>query len=357
MDVRATFNQIQGRFTRLQLSGGKRVKLYRKLSNYLTHSVSMDRAFEILGRLYRQEKRSDVRATALRAWSKRLADGDTADSAMAPWISTAERMVLLGARESGDYVTAFQSAANLTDSSVRMKGAVGKALIKPTFLLLMLMAVMVLLANVLLPQMTSMLPPSEWHTGQTLYWLGNFIDQNLTWLLSLPVIAAVVIVATLGQAWVPGRFLLDKAPPWLFYRIFQSASVLIALSAMTQAGQSVHESLRQIHKHSNPYVAGHVRRMLNRLERGDNPGTAVGSTLLTGEMKIDVRAYGEIGDFTSVLDSIGTAAVNQAIEQIQQAANWLGNAMLALVGGLIIWIYATFFSVLQQIQQAMGGVG
>lgn len=319
--------------------------------------------------------------------------------AIGRYLPSVERVMLSVGDASGQWDKAFSGALFVCSANAQIRGELRKQLVYPIVLLLALVAMLIVIASEIAPQLEVMLdrPKEEWPLSSFLLkTIGDaLMTQGLwaaagaaavSWLVAttLPrwiphtfsgpdqsygrkplVLAAAAVIALVGVLWYFGVFggfvfvglvaaamahprtrghvragLDQSVPPWSIYREYQAASYLIAMAALVGAGRPFDSALRDIAKIASPWLQAHLHTTRDRAMAADRPGDAMNTGLLSREVSRYIRDFDRMGAFNASLDAVGVRGVARAIKRVSLQAGALRFAMVVLVMVTMMLVYA-----------------
>src|SRR5690606_11612129 len=106
------------------------------------------------------KKPKDPQAIALREWRQALQAGRSLTDAMAGWLPDRHVMILRSGEESGAIANGLQAIEFIEKSTARMRGAISNAIGYPTFIFLVMFAVLWMFGVNLVQPMREFAPES-----------------------------------------------------------------------------------------------------------------------------------------------------------------------------------------------------
>ena len=336
----------------------RRLRLYDKLGRFAANGTPVVSALRNLQRRY--AKRRDVRAGLFLSMVARVEDGIPVSTTMGAYIPPGERMLIQAGEDAGKIHDGFFKAKQLAQDLQRLKAALIGELMYPVLLFVILCVILATVAIYLVPSLEGAIPVKDW-PAFSLGMRALAIGVKSYGIAAAAVLALAVAIAlrTLATWRGPLRERLDRwAPPWAIYREIQGSSFLIALAALTGAGQAVTTAVERMGTAASPWLKVHLRRMLRGLVAGNDPGEALRTGLFDREVEDDIEDYARTNNFEDALAKVGQDQVDLAIERIRQRAALLRGAMLLLALGTLLYTYAASILVGVTIaKQAMGMMG
>lgn len=263
---------------------------------------------------------------ALRLWRLRLrsSHSDTPFSAaLAGWVPDADMQILQAGERTSELPRSLRQLCELTERDGQLLRILRKFLVNPLFALAQLMIFTGVVQDMLMPLLSGVLPRAGW-TGPA--WLMGQTVDVLGALLPLMLVAVPAIL--LALVWVlPGltgrvRVVLDRHPPFSWYRAVCGGKFMLTLAAMIAAGISEREALLLMRRRSSRWLNERLRAIEYALRTGSQ---SFGEALhATGMNFPDARLI-------RLLRALGSAA---AAEMPALANEWLGTAAIDIEKGV-----------------------
>jgi type II secretory pathway component PulF len=342
--------------TLVHFSAKKRVRLYLRLERFTTKNIPLKRSIEMIWA--RLNRTGDSRRAVFRRVIEQMDEGLTFESAMAPYLPSAERLLIFAGEDTGAVQKGFAKAAYVAEAVKRMRAVVTGALAYPAVLFVMLCMILWGMATQFIPILLQIAPLSQWPAvSMALYYVATTVQYAGFWILVALGITAFLVAKSLPTWTGPGRAFVDRwIAPYTTYREYQASIFLISLAALIDAGRPDVQAIKQLAQISRPWLRQHLTRMLTSLLAGDTPGRALDTGLLTSEVLGDVEDYTSVGAFDDAVAQIGKETVEDAIERIGLSAAIAKYIMMVLVAGSILLIYSgIIFVVMDVAQRAQSG--
>lgn len=349
-------------FARLSFDAKTRERTWKKLGRQLkvTH-LPLEHCFRMLQERARQDRNPAhlVFGQIVRS----LEAGKKIGNALLPFATPEEIMLIDSGQTGGEFALSdgFLKAAMLLEKRRMIKGMLVKELAYPVLLLCGVIAFLVVISTVLMPQLTMLSNPEHWHgTARFLYELSNFIAS---WKGIVTGIAVVIVIACIWysmQHWCFwGRTIADKIPPWSVYRILVGVSWLYATAILLQSKElKLEVILRNIlTKDSSPYLRSRLRPVYDNTVKGLNLGDSLcftGTRWPDAALADDLRTYAALPGFNQQLGGIADEMLADSMERIQRGASVLGVVSILFLVMTIVLLVAGIFSIQQQLTQGLG---
>lgn len=334
----------------------ERVRTWKKIAVQLKHGLTFYRCIEIQRDRARNKKKKV--AVVFNHILRANAAGHNIANALAGWASP-EEIMLIGAGEKKDLTHGLMLSCNMMENKNVIRNQVLGASVYPLFLLLMCVAVMCIIAFILVPEFTKILPEDKWEgLASALLVISNFVASiwGIVAAISL-VLMAVVIFTTLPLITGPIRQKLDKLPPWSIYRevvgVGWMFSVATLMSAGIQPRQIFSESLASVSV--SPYLKERIHAIDYQMALGKNIGMAMQDAKMgfpSEEVIEDMVVYAELPDLEKQMSAIAEEQMAACIASVKTKMNLLKIALMFIVVMLILLVILSIFS----LQNSMGNV-
>lgn len=342
-DPNEKWMEFQGK---MAFDSATRAEFYKMLASMLTNNLALSAAIQRMHDIYAPQ--GNPLAVVLRKWSQGMVSGMKFSEAIAKHVPESEMVLISAGERSNNLADGLMQAAFVIETKSAMKSAVVGSLAKPAFLMVLVFVILAGFSVWMAPTFQETFPADKFPPHvQTLFKVADFVRGY--WHVTLVGIAGFIFFIgwTLNNWTADSRNKFDNFPPWSIFRIYNSASFMIALSSFLRAGVSLTEAIKSIRAQSGPWMKRHLSRVMFRLEAGDAYKDVFNSNMLDLQTRNMVAIYADLTDFGQAIDAIGKAAIKNATTGIQKKAA-IGNVIvLALVAAMIGWIYMAVMSVQQ----------
>lgn len=319
--------------------------LWQRLSFF----VSDLSIYEALTKQLRRYPPGSIWRRALQAWLDALNEGKTFPEALEDWVPPEERLLISAGFESdsGNPASGFQDAQTFRKDLRVLREAAISVLLYPLGLLVFVGVILALASQFLLPMLEEILPVFRWPLpARAFHGLMEFIGS---YGLSIAVgMAMMLLIAVWSLPRWSDRNRADRFIPWSWFRLYQGAAVLMALSALLQSKIPLDAALAKVARISNPWTKARIQNSLLRLSNAAEPGVALDTGLWTKEVAMDIRDLAESGHFDSAIFSVSREIVRNTDKAIRRTTLWLKAVLLVLTVILILWLVGSVFLVVIQ---------
>jgi hypothetical protein len=277
----------------------------------------------------------------------------TLGSELKPHVPHAESLLIEAGDLSGRLHMGLESAAELLSSRLSLYASLSQALLRPLGYVLVSLALLFFLSLRILPEFERTRPRALWPEGALRL---AFVCDHAALICALLLLTLTLVGG--GLAWflpnaTPG--LRDKLNgvvfPFQLYASFHGACFLLALSAFIQAGSGFTQAVQSIRSSSTPFMAQQCSALLLKLKMGKAPATALCElAILHPKHHWLILVYGLSSDTPKAYQSIARdihASVDTWIQRV--LGDVLGHVLMAMVGGLVFWVYWAMFAIVESV--------
>ncbi len=303
-----------------------------------------------------------IEAMVLREIQKRMRSGLSVAESMADITDPVERMLIRGGEQSvgadGQQTgiqRVFSDLGRRLESRRRMRGAVLGAWARLVTYFVMILAALVTFSDYVIPKIALLYPPADW-TGvprslllisQVMQSVGFavFVGGGILFFLLLPFLLPY---------WTgPIRRVLDRIPPFSFYRLQEGGAWLASIPALTDSGRiKAYDALVETERLSKPWM----RERLQAIRRGMTAGFGMGRAMQHSpfrfpdpEIVADISLFESQGlDVEAILREMASEWADTGFQRVVIQAGRI-EAMARIVFALIVLWY-TLGTVVLQIQ-------
>ncbi len=329
--------------------------LYRKMAAMTGHGVGVVSCLQ-----YQQaqfSRRRHPAALVLRETLIALNAGHRLDTALGGYIPPTEAMLIGSGLSGGNLVQALELCTNIIEARRKIVGSVVQALSYPILLALLFLVLLFVLSRHVVPQLAGISDPSGWQGGAgALYRVASFVDSTA----GVVTLAGIGMLAVLSVATLPiwtgrVRVVLDRVPPWSFYRLIIGTLWLFTLATLLQAGMQLTHALDDMLSRtgSDRWLRERLLAMRSQLNIGNDLGGAlenIGFDFPDRELVDDIRVYAMLPDFDHQLQSIATEWLAESMKRIGAQARIIN---VVCIGGIVAMLIGLALAV-SSLQQQLG---
>ncbi|MHD0644557.1 type II secretion system F family protein [Pseudomonas aeruginosa] len=344
-------------FTKLRFTASVRKNLYQSFVDYLGQGIPLNEVVSTLSKaIVKANAKSQMfQVRILDDIESQMAAGVLFEEAMAKWAPINEVMSIRAGMRSGDPVRGMINTIEALEASSEMITTILKKLSYPAILLTAMAALIFFFSVSIIPQIANVMDPELWpDSAKKLYNLAHFV-QNFWWAVVLILIGTGALIAySLPRLTGPHRRILDKFPPYSFYRAFHGANLLISIAALMRSGVPFVNALKELQLLSSAYLNSHLEKMISNMDDGCSLGESLDTGLLSGDTMVSVYMMSGNANFQSAISEIGKISVRKGIATISAIAGALNGAAILGVTCYIGWVYYAFYTVSNAMSKMVG---
>jgi len=272
--------------------------------------------------------------------AQKISQGQPLAEGMKDWFAQNVVEIVRVGEAGGALAQTMKSAINMLAQQGVAVGAFIGAVSYPLLVIAIACVIIIYLNTSVFEQFKQIKPVEQWpDAGKRLIFVADMITR-WWWLAIVVVVGTTVIMRRLMTNYV-GEFrsMLDRFPPFSFYRTLTAARVLETLGLLVSNGVVFRAAIKVMQYQSNPYMHYHLTMMERFLSKGK---TNIGDVLATGLVAEDdimrLRIMAEVKGFEHGLIRMGVRGTEQATQTLKLIARILGGILLSLGALLIIII-------------------
>jgi type II secretory pathway component PulF len=347
---------LQRFWLKLQFGATQRIRVYQKLNRFLSSSVSLRQALEIMYQHASEDGRKPKNPTAviLLQWLRSVKNGQSFGQAIQGWVPDGDRLVIEGGEAAGNLPQSIERAVLISESLRLIVSTIVSGIAYPVLLFLAAIGFLIFFGTTVIPQFAEILPRDQWTgvAGQMSV-MSDFVQNGLIWVL-LTLAALGILIATTMTKWTGNlRVKFDRYPPWSIYRLVIGAGFMLTVSGMIRAGIAVPKILSMLQRGASPWYVERLSKTLFQVKNGHNLGEALyrtGFNFPDKDTVADLRAYANLNKFDETLQRLGEEWLGDAIKRIKAQMAVLFMTCLLFFGGVFFWIAGGIFSLVNQVQ-------
>jgi type II secretory pathway component PulF len=333
-----------------------RARVYKKMAAMTGHGIGVVTCLEYQQRQF--AKRRHPAALVLRETLESINAGHRLDTALQQYIPPTEAMLIGSGLSSGNLGQALELCVQIIEARRKIVANMVQALSYPALLSLLFVILLVVLSRMVVPQLAGILDPSVWQGGaRILYQVAVFVDSTpgIITFVCLGTIAFLSL-ATLPLLTGGFRTILDRIPPWSFYRLIIGTLWLFTLSTLLQAGVQLTHAVDDMleRAETNRWLRERLMAMRSQLNIGNDLGGAlenIGFDFPDQELVDDIRIYATLPDFDQQLQSIAVQWLEESMLRISAQAKVINTACISGIIALLIGLGMAVSSLQQQLGQ------
>lgn len=339
---------------KFEFSHKERLRFYEKMRQLMINGVNLDMALQQVQKIAARKKGS-ILPVLYNRWRHNISNGMNFGQCLAPYVPSAEAVLLETGANSGRLVTAIENAIESIEQQGKVKKAIIGAAAYPAVLFAMLIAAMLMSAHKVIPTFEEIIPTEEWQGIAYGVAVASQFIRDHGGLIGIVFAGLVFLIFYSMPRWTgPMRVSFDKFVPWSLYRILQGSAFLLSVSSMMGAGVKIDEvSLGKISRQSDPYLRERINGIKRYITSGENLGDALyhcGYQFPDEDIIADLQIYANLRGFDQNLIKITQTWVDGLVERVTISMKIVNTVILMLIAVVIGCLILSFYSVFQQIQ-------
>jgi len=318
-----------------QFGNKKQLAFLEDLYLLINDGIPANRAIEMMSQVA-----TGVSKDVALALSQKIAEGQPLADGMREWFAMNVVEIVRVGESGGALGQTIKSAINMLSQQGVAIGAFVAAVLYPLVVITIACGLIIYLDNSVFVQFKMIKPVDQWpDSGKRLIFVATLI-KSWWWIIVAAVIAVVVIIRQLMEKYVGNlRPLLDRYPPFSFYRRLVSARVLETLGLLVANGVVFKSAITVMQTQANPYLLSHLSKMEYLLSMGKtNIADVLDTGLIDPADLTRLRVMAEVKGFEHGLIRMGVKGAEEVTVTMKVIAKLFGGMLLALGGLLIIII-------------------
>ncbi|WP_447885334.1 type II secretion system F family protein [Serratia fonticola] len=286
-----------------------------------------------------------------------LDDGESIEVALLDWVPIQEATLIGAGVLEGNIAESLRRASRIVSGKGEMLGAIKGAVMYPSVLIIIVIAMMYMVNAKFIPQLEKMVPREKW--AGAIWWLGNLsqgVIENGILFIILAVLIGGLIYWSLENYTGKLRRFIDSTTPWSLYRIFQGVTFLLNVSALLRVNIQTLNALNIINENASPWLQQRVRETQIYIRQGQHLGKALKSTgynFPSKECVNQMMLLTEGDGAENILEGYANRWLQQAIKDVKKKALRLTILCFALVFSYM----ATLLLAISQINSLVDSLG
>lgn len=260
-------------------SDKNRIEFYEMLAFLLDNEKTLEAALEEMLSVATDFGKRDHRTKwLLTDCIDAIGDGKSLEQALIEWVPLQESSIIGAGILEGKIPDALKRAASIIEGKQEMQSSLISAMIYPSFLFSIIVAMMYMVNDKFIPKLSRIIPIEKW-TGP-LWFLGHLskgvIENGLLLLLILTFVFSWVYWS-LNNLTGGLRKVLDgiDISPWGLYKIFHGVSFLLNMSALMRGNIPTLNALNKLNENASPWLQEKINAIKKPFKQGSNIGMAM----------------------------------------------------------------------------------
>lgn len=332
---------------RRAFSDTARVRTWKKLAEQVRYNFDLVTSFEVL------RDRARVRRSPLAGTFGLILDrmyaGQALGSALRGIVPAEEVLLIAGGQDSGQLAQALPLCVELIEAKREIVGSLVRALAYPALLLVMLVALLVVVAVHVMPNISMLVDPSRL-TGAAaaMHHVSAFIASPAGVILGgLLALLLLLSLASLPCWTGPLRLRVETLPPWSLHRLVVGSVWLFTVATLMKGGMQLNQVLEA--QLATPGLSPWLRERVQAVHAEQALGKALPEALADAGMRFpdeelveDLCMYSRLPRFHTQLHAMARDWLASGVTTITRQAQALNVlcllAIITLLGGVALAI-------------------
>lgn len=270
----------------------------------------------------------------------KIAEGQPLAEGMKEWFAPNVIEIVRVGEAGGALAQTLKSAINMLSQQGVAIGAFVGAVSYPILVIVIACVIILYLNGSVFDQFRQIKPVEQWpDAGKRLIMVATII-KNYWWVFIVAIVALAIVLQRLMSNYIGEyRPLLDKYPPFSFYKQLTAARLLETLGLLVSNGVVFKSAIKVMQLQANPYAGSHLAMMEHLLSTGRTNIADVLATGLVGEQDLlRLRVMAEVKGFEHGLIRMGIRGAEQTTSTLKMISKIFGGILLTLGATLIIII-------------------
>ncbi len=342
MTLDTLFNTLGCAFKKLSFNSARQLIFLEDLSVLIHDGVPANRAISMLTKLY-----TGISQEIAFALEKGFSEGKPLAEAMMPWFNTSTVELVRAGEEGGTLAHTLQAASTALKEKSNVISTITSTLLYPLVVLIAGCFIIVYINHSIFIDFQAIKPASTWPAvGRALIVTANIIQYGAWLIIFLFIISGFALRYVIIHYTGVFRPMLDKLPVFSVYRTLTAARLMETLGLLVGNGIVFKVAIQVLQKHATPYLAWHLINIQQLLSAGkDNIAEVLNTGLIHPQDIMRLRVIAEAKGFEHALIRLGKFAAIEGNKTIRLAAKITAGTILAVGGGLIIFMIFAIYLV------------
>lgn len=283
---------------------------------------------------------------------ERMKDSSSVSDVFTGVVPPQDLTVINSAEKSGQLSQGLRMLIFMIQKNNEIISLLQKSLITPIILIFVVLLVIMGYSLQVFPTFISVLPIKEWpEVTKTLYNFGTYLSEGGLFAIVIFSFISITIIR-LSMPLLKGNirtFILDKIPPYNYYRLLQLGLFLRMLSSLMLNGIPMVDAINLMKERASPWMKFHLTKFTNNMKTGRSYKESLDTGFLTNEMLLTVNVYSGLDSFSDTVKKMAEKCDEKIIIDIERLSVVLKNMSLILLASSVIWIFSGIFSLVDKL--------
>ncbi|UST77202.1 type II secretion system F family protein [Pseudomonas siliginis] len=357
--IKRVISTLDEMLTAARFSAEMRVDFYRSVALLLDNNVLLNDLLLELYNSYSDDGKKPNEPLAIIALEcyQATSNGNKLSYALARWAPHQEVTLIAAGEQSGALVKALKDATKIIGFKQRIKSAVMRATLYPSFTYALAGVLLWVISTLLVPKLSKLSNPDTWEgAGYALSLISSAVTNGGAYMVIGILLLLVAIFYSLPKLKGELRIVLDRMPIYTTYRVLHGATFLLNVSVMVRAGIQLHDALLLLHKDAPPWLAERIGAAIMGTRQGGNLGVALHRAGHNFPDKRAVQYLKILASRQGFDEAIGNFAedwLEQSITRVEKSASFSIVVSGAFVAGIMALVLLGTFDMQDAIDRSL----
>lgn len=260
--------------------------------------------------------------------------------------------ILNAAERSGQLSQGLRMIISMVEKNDEIVSSLRKSLISPIMLFVIVLLVIMGYSLQVFPTFLGVLPLQNWPPiTQSLYGFGKYLSEG-GFVTIMVIFVIVIVLIRASMPLISGNIrslIIDKVPPYSYYRIMQVGVFLRMLSTLMLNNVPMVDALNLMKERTSPYMGYHLSKFTNNMKSGRSYKESLDTGLLTPEMLLTVNIYAGMDSFNETVKKMAEKCDDKIKTDIEKLSGILKNLSLVTLAVSVVWIFGAIFSLVDKL--------
>lgn len=334
------------------ISQKNRLILYNLLADLLGDGIPLYTALQLVESEDGERVYGKQFIRQLRFILSKMKDSSSVTEVLSEVVPPQDLTVINAAEKSGQLLNGLRMLVSMIEKNNELMVLLRKALVTPIILLLVVLFVIMGYSVKVFPTFIGVMPVNKWpEVTKNLYGFGDYLYKGGMITVVVGAAAAVFLIR-LSMPLFKGplrNLLLDKVPPYNYYRVLQLGLFLRMLSTLMMNGIPMVDALSLMKQRASPWMGSHIDKFIHNMKSGRSYKESLDTGFLTPEMLLTVSVYSGMDSFSETVKKMAEKCDVEIVKDIEKLSGLLKNLSLISLAGSVIWIFTAIFSLVDKL--------
>ncbi|MDN0082475.1 type II secretion system F family protein [Crenobacter sp. SG2305] len=340
-------------------SSSARIDAYDLLADYLSAGTSLLPALESFEKQLIKSGKEEGEFDRLRlaSWIATVKQGKRFTDAIQGWVPERERMLIEASENVGQLAAGLERTVVSIERGGEIRSIWVGAMGYPVFLSVLASYVLYIYGGQVISQFAMMYSPDKWEGDARRLYLASYAMFHYWYvILTAFLVLVALVIVSLPRLTGKLRGLLDRVPPYSFYKMDEGAAFMNSLTSMLEAGRPILPAIEQIRSQATPWLAEKLDPVISEMKRGKSFGDALemaGHHFPDRKMVPMMILHSGKSSFISTLPKLVERWIKGSIKSMRKKAAFLNQLSMIAVAMFAGWMYLAMTGLSSMVTDAM----